>query len=37
MEAACRFFAERFCFDLEIRKNSKDCNTKQIRLDEEEM
>lgn len=31
------YFSERLCFDLEIGKHRKDCNTKQIRLDEEEM
>lgn len=37
METAFGFFSERLCFDLEIGKHSKDCNTKQIQLDKEEM
>lgn len=36
MEVVLRFL-QRSCFDLEIGKHSKDCNTEQIRLDEEEM
>lgn len=37
MRAAFRFFAERFYFDLEIAKQSKDCKMKHVRLDEEEI